>query len=110
VFIWKNRKLPTLKYSYINNSILLSTETIEKNGFKEIYRQVNDDTYSIQILCFNEETREFKAFDRFHWMDEPYYSEGGSWGEIRGVHYKKDLWTPIALHYTSEWLKKLFKI
>lgn len=53
-----------LKYSFIDNSILLRTSVIEKKGFREIWRQQNDEN-SVQILCFNEKTGEFQAFDRF---------------------------------------------
>ena len=89
-----------LSYSFVDNSILLSTETIQKNGFREVWRQENKE-HSVQILCFNDETGEFKAFDRLHWMDEPHDIPNA------GVYnvYKKDLWTPIELHYTVEWLK-----
>lgn len=116
----EKRKQATLSYSFINNSILLSTETIQKNGFHEIWRQENEE-HSIQILCFNNETKQFQAFDRFHWMDEPEivkYKYPSGWGYdekgnfvheehwlSEGVHYKKDLWTPIELHCTEEWLK-----
>lgn len=89
-----------LKYSFINNSILLSTETINRNGFHEIWRQENDQ-HSIQILCYNPEKEEFQAFDRFHWMNEPIYV-----GFTGGDYYEEDLWTPIKLHYTLEWLLK----
>ena len=99
-----------IEYSYIDNSILLKTETIWKNGFKEIWRQVNDKTYDIQILCYNPETSELQAFDRFHWMDEPYYDDGkGCFSSGRGYYYKEDLWTPINLHYTEKWLKNILK-
>lgn len=89
-------------FSYINNSILLSTETITKNGFNEIWRQEDKKTHSIQILVYNEKTFEFKAFDRFHWSDEPIDIP------IMGLNhcYKRDLWTPIVLHFTNEWWKK----
>lgn len=108
-----------LKYSFINNSILLTTKTIEKNGFYEVWRQESNE-HSIQILCFNPDTEEFQAFDRFHWMDEPrivqnppawYYDEKGNLVhcesfEEDGVYYNEDLWTPIKLHYTVAWLKE----
>ena len=106
-----------LKYSFINNSILLSMATINKNGFYEMWRQENEQ-YSIQILCINLETGEFQAFDRFHWMDEPrIVVNPPAWFEKDGVlihcdpleeagtYYNKDLWTPIQLHYTMSWLK-----
>lgn len=89
-----------LKYSFIDNSILLSTDTIERNGFCEVWRQQNDE-HSIQILCFNEKTGGFKAFDRFHWMNEPIYN-----GFDKDYEYEEDLWTPIELHFTEKWLKK----
>lgn len=95
-----------LKYSFIDNGILLKMEVIEKNGFHEVYRQQYDEygAHSIQILCFNEETGEFQAFDRFHWMDEPYFHPFcGPNG-----NYKEDLWTPIKFHYTEKWLKEYF--
>lgn len=104
-----------LKYSFINNSILLTTEKIIRNGFYEVWRQENIKSHSIQILCFNPETNEFQAFDRFHWSDEPrivanypYYKEGIAvdFLEPSGVYYKRDLWTPIKLHYTLDWLKE----
>ena len=112
-----------LSYSFIDNSILLSAETIQKNGFYEIWRQENDE-HSIQILCFNNETKQFQAFDRFHWMDEPYdttnyfsscvFDKNGNvikepWIEPEGTYWKKDLWTPIELNYTTEWLKEHVK-
>ena len=90
-----------LKYSFIDNGILLKTNTIKKNGFHEVWRQQNDE-HSIQILCFNNETGEFQAFDRFHRMHEPY--DIPFVGEY-GV-YDEDLWTPIKLHYTEKWLKE----
>ena len=89
-----------LKYSFIDNSILLKMKTIEKNGFHEVWRQQNGE-HSIQIVCFNEQTGEFKAFDRFHWMDEPVYD-----GFTVGSYWEEDLWTPIQLHYTEKWLKE----
>lgn len=99
--IFENKKCQSaLKYSFINNSILLKTSTIEKNEFHEVWRQQTND-HSIQILCFNEKTGEFKAFDRFHWMNEPIYN-----GFAGDYEYEKDLWTPIKLHYTTEWLKE----
>ena len=105
-------KKELISYSFIDNSILLSTETIQKNGFYEIWRQENKE-HSVQILCFNNETGEFQAFDRFHWMEEPYVVKlntdpnvlGEGWIP-EGTYYKEDLWTPIKLHYTTEWLKK----
>ena len=90
-----------LKYSFINNSILLSMATINKNGFYEMWRQENEQ-YSIQILCINLETGEFQAFDRFHWMHEPFDEP---FTGIYGV-YDKDLWTPIKFHFTEKWLKE----
>ena len=102
------KKIPKLKYSFIDNSILLSMETIEKNGFREIFRQQDNKSHCIQILCFNENTYEFKAFDRFKWMDEPFYEKGGCFS-AEGWHYKKDLWTPILLHYTTDWLKSVMR-
>lgn len=114
----ENKRKELLKFSFINNSILLKTETIERNGFKEIYRQVNEETHSIQILCFNSETEEFQAFDRFKWMNEPrIVIKPPSWYEMEGIkihcdivesngiYYNEDLWTPIKLHYTIEWLE-----
>lgn len=98
-FLNKKETNEYLKYSFIDNSILLKKNKIEKNGFCEVWRQQNDE-YSIQILCFNEKTGEFQAFDRFHWMNEPIYD-----GFTCGDDYKEDLWTPIKLHYTTEWLK-----
>lgn len=105
-------KQKLLSYSFIDNSILLSTETIQKNGFHEIWRQEGKG-HSIQILCFNNETGEFQAFDRFHWMDEPivvmhehYPDRIIDYGSPEGTYYKKDLWTPIKLHYTTEWLNE----
>lgn len=108
-----------LKYSFINNAILLTMNTIERNGFYEVWRQQNDE-HSIQILCFNEEKQEFQAFDRFHWMDEPrivsnppsdFVDEKGCTVhcdslEADGTYYNEDLWTPIKLHYTIPWLKQ----
>lgn len=101
-----------LSYSFVDNSILLSLETIQKNGFYEIWRQENDE-HSVQILCFNKDTGEFQAFDRFHWMDEPivvsHIHEPNVIAENpipEGTYYKKDLWTPIKLHFTTEWLKE----
>lgn len=109
-----------LSYSFINTSILLSTETIQKNGFREVWRQENEEN-SMQILCFNDETKQFQAFDRFHWMNEPhdvenlfssYVSDGKGnvivepWIEPEGIRRGKDLWTPIDLHFTLDWLTK----
>lgn len=112
------QKKELLKYTFLDNSILLTTDTINKNGFVEVWRQENAE-HSIQILCFNEKTEEFRAFDRYHWMDEPrvvvnpptyFIDENGCpWHsenlEPDGVYYKEDLWTPIKLHYTAEWLR-----
>ena len=39
-------------------------ETIERHGFYEVWRQENKE-HSVQILCFNPDTKEFQAFDRF---------------------------------------------
>ena len=108
-----------LEYSFVDNAILLKIEKIEKNGFYEVWRQQNKE-HSIQILCFNEETGEFRAFDRFHWMGEPrvvhnlpawYKDENGNCIhcdslESDGVYYNEDLWTPIQLHFTGKWLKE----
>lgn len=105
-------KKEPLSYSFIDNSILLSTETIQKNGFHEIWRQENNE-HSIQILCYNNDTREFQAFDRFHWMDEPIVVRHIHKPNViaenptpEGTYYKEDLWTPIKLHFTTEWLKE----
>lgn len=86
----EDEKEKYLKYSFLDNSILLKTKNIEKNGFHEVWRQQNEEN-SIQILCFNEKTGEFAAFDRFHWKI--------SYGD-------EDLWTPIKLHFTEKWLRK----
>lgn len=98
-----------LNFSFINNSILLKTETIEKNGFHEVWRQVKSDgeSYSVQILCYNPETFEFQAFDRFQHLlkKEPYDC---SFSGHTGI-YQEDLWTPIKLHYTMEWFEKHLK-
>lgn len=67
----KKKRIEPLRYTFIDNSILLTTKTIERNGFREIWRQTNSE-YSIQILCFNPDINEFKAFDRYHWLDEPF--------------------------------------
>lgn len=94
-------KKKLLKYSFTNNSILLTMDTINKNGFFEIWRQENEEK-SIQILCFNEQSKEFQAFDKFHRMEE---STELVW---EGVPYKFDeeeLWTPIEFHYTLEWFQ-----
>ena len=89
-----------LKYSFVDNGILLKTSKIKKDGFYEIWRQQNDE-HSIQILCFNERTGDFQAFDRFYWMNEPIYNR------FTGVDdWEEDLWTPIKLHYTEKWLKE----
>lgn len=99
-----------LKYSFIDNGILLKMEVIEKNGFHEVYRQQYDEygAHSIQILCFNEETGEFQAFDRFHWMDEMYEPYFFSYCDVAPqVIHKEVLWTPIKFHYTEKWLKEL---
>lgn len=91
-----------IKYTFIDNAILLSTDTIKKNGFVEVWRQKNKENNSIQILCYNDVTFEFQAFDRFHWSDEPISIP------MMGIDvaYKTDLWTPIQLHYSIEWLKR----
>lgn len=108
-----------LEFSFINNSILLKTETINKNGFYEVWRQKKENHF-IQILCFNPNTGEFQAFDRFHWSNEPrvvinppswFIDEKGNSVhcdpfEEDGVYYEEDLWTPIKFHYTVEWLKE----
>lgn len=108
----KEKRIEPLRYTFINNSILLTTETIERNGFHEIWRQTNSD-HSVQILCFNPEINEFKAFDRYHWMDEPFYVSfpknacvDFAPNDDEGWHYKKDIWTPIKLQFTLEWLEK----
>lgn len=93
-----------LSYSFIDNSILLSTDTISKNGFVEVWRQTStkNNSIRIQILCYNEATFEFQAFDRFHWSDEPIAIP------MIGIDsvYKEDLWTPIKLHFSIEWIKR----
>lgn len=107
MFKFFKKKLPVviesdkyLKYSFIDNSILLRTSVIEKKGFREIWRQQNDEN-SVQILCFNEKTGEFQAFDRFHWM-----IENMDEGFIVGWFSKDHLWTPIKLHFTEKWLRE----
>lgn len=81
-----------VKYSFIDNGILLTTDEIKKDGFREIWRQQSND-HSIQILCHNENLNKFQAYDRFRWMNEPVYN-----AIIGEYQYKKDLWTPIILH------------
>lgn len=61
-FIKRKPKPEFLKYSFINNSILLRMDTIIKNGYKEVWRQSYRKDYgygedSVQILCYNEEKR-----------------------------------------------------
>lgn len=102
-----------LKYSFIDNAILLRMEVVEKNGFHEVWRQENKN-HSVQILCFNEETGEFKAFDRYQWMTElrGEYSIGDMFLDESTCFKEEyhdtpiDLWTPIQLHFTEEWLRK----
>lgn len=84
-----------VKYSFIDNGILLTTDEIKKEGFREIWRQQSND-HSIQILCHNENLNKFQAYDRFRWMNEPVYN-----AIIGEYQYKKDLWTPIILHYSD---------
>lgn len=70
-FIKRKLKPEFLKYSFINNSILLRMDTIIENGYyKEVWRQSYRKDYgfgevSVQILCYNEEKEEFQAFDRY---------------------------------------------
>ena len=102
-YVLKKKGIPTEKYftyAFINNSLLLTMKNIEKHGFKEIYRQENEE-HSIQIICYNSETCEFKAFDRFHHSDEPYVDEF--------ITYKDDLWTPIKVNLSPEWFMKHLK-
>lgn len=98
--LFKKKTYQFLKYSFIDNGILLKMNTIEENGFHEVWRQQSS-KYSIQILCFNEKTGEFQAFDRFHWMQKSVYN-----GFSGRNDYKEDLWTPIKLRYTEQWLKE----
>ena len=103
-----NKRL--LKFSYIDNSILLKTEKITANGFHEIWRQRDEATGSTQILCYNSETEEFQAFDRYQWMEEIYPYDGrftlpGPNIRVNTEGHKESLWTPIKLHCTFEWLK-----
>lgn len=51
-----------VKYSFIDNGILLTTDEIKKDGFREIWRQQSND-HSIQILCHNENLNKFQAYD-----------------------------------------------
>jgi len=103
---WKKGKdKEYLKYSFTNNSILLKTETINNNGFYEVWRQENDE-HSIQILCFNPETEKFQAFDKFHRMEE---SHKIIWEGCEYVREEDELWTPIELHFTLSWLKEHFQ-
>lgn len=82
---------------------MLKTETINKNGFYEVWRQEKE-SYSIQILCYNPTTFEFQAFERFHWCSESVFVGGGI-----GWVNKDDLWTPIKLHFSLEWLQEHLK-
>lgn len=84
-----------IKYSFVDNGILLTTDEIKKDGFREIWRQQSND-HSIQILCYNENLNEFQAYDRFCWMNEPVYN-----AITEEYQYKEDLWTPIILHYSD---------
>ena len=102
-FIKRKHKPEFLKYSFINNSILLRMDTIIENGYKEVWRQSYRKDYgygedSVQILCYNEKKEEFQAFDRYQ---RP--GEGDPYSPLPRLGY--DLWTPIKLHYTLEWLR-----
>lgn len=88
-----------IPFSYIDNALFLKMETINKNGFHEVWRQ-SKGIYSIQILCFNEDTGEFLGFDRFQWSGETDCSSG--------ISCYDDLWTPIKLHFTTDIIKCLF--
>lgn len=99
----KNKEL--LKYKFINNSILLTMETIEKNGCKIIWTQNNGDTH--QILCFNEKENDFKAFDKYLWSNQN-NSLKKDFSEIDCEFKAVELWTPIELQYTNNWINNIF--
>lgn len=42
-----------VEYSFVDNGILLTTDEIKKDGFREIWRQQSNN-HSIQILCYKE--------------------------------------------------------
>lgn len=107
-----------LSFSFVDNSILLTLETINKNGYDIIWEQEEENRK--QILCFNESENDFKAFDRYQWSDE----NNALKKEISDIKYPDcevgvmkepsiemkatELWTPIKLRITNEWLKDIF--
>ena len=103
-------KCKPLNYVFINNNILLTTETIENNGYSIVWSQQKG--VNKQILTFNEKTQEFKAFDKYIYMDEKasylvcteMYWDDYEAQECKGRYIcsdylsslkGKDLWTPI---------------
>ena len=114
----KNKSSKNLTFSFIDNSVLLTMETINKNGYIIIWEQV--DNNNKQILCFNESENDFKAFDRYKWSDE----NNAQKKEIFNIKYPDceigiikepsiemkatELWTPIKFHITKNWLYDKF--
>lgn len=112
----KNDNIENLKFSFIDNSILLTLNTIHKNGYKVIWEQISKE--SKQIHCFNEHENDFKAFDKYIWSDE----NNAVKKEVFSIRYPMEeigvvqgpviemkateLWTPIELKFTNEWLKE----
>ena len=117
---WFRKKPPILKYVFINNSILLTEETIKKNGYEVIWEQEQNYGKTKQIICYNEGKNDFQAFDRYVWSDENsaikkegtgrYFSNAD--GMDFDVNYEMkatDLWTPIKMKYTKEWLNYVLR-
>lgn len=87
-------------------------ETINKNGYEVIWEQSSGKNK--QIICFNEESNSFQAFDRYAWSDEnnALKREGtGNELPLNGFDFDVnwetkavDLWTPIKMIFTKEWL------
>lgn len=100
-----------LRYTCIDNAILLTNKTIEAKGFHEVWRQRDRTTGATQILCYNPELHTFQAYDRFLWAEELYpYTEGLTQPKPNcmidgGAKRHEELWTPIQLHFTLEWLR-----
>ena len=112
---WFRKKPPILKFVFLDNAILLTMETINRNGYEKIWEQSSGRTK--QIICFNEQKNDFQAFDKYVWSNEDNAIKKEGTGkystdidntdkfdfdvnwELKAV----DLWTPIKIKYTNEW-------
>lgn len=113
------RKNIPLSFVFINDSILLTRETLEKNGYYEIWSQESGE--SKQILTFNEEKQDFIAYDKFIYMNDKAlyldhkitdtitdFANYNGMGGFACYRQGKELWTPIKFHnMTIDQLRKI---